>query len=263
MSAPTADEDTNKAGASGHEQVSFETIENLTIKDGQLYWKKQKLKTETQQRLIFSVGQKALAIIVSLAAVITPLIMYFSERDKICKNTGDWPLFCPLQKQAVDDKEKGKDPDAKGGGDLPGNGGDSVAPRVAYAVFFANGSPGVTRDQQGALNSFLSALSMCSGLAVDIRGFVSSARYAHDNERKNLGLGRKRAEAVFKAAKSAGVTASVTTVGNTLQQVSTSSGFKDADENGARLFEREAFNRRVEIWVTSYGDCQAPAPAIP
>lgn len=84
--------------ADGHEEINFQTVSNLTIKDGQLYWKREKLKTETQQKLVLSLPQKISAIIlstcVSVAAILTPIGQYVADIDKICPNTNFSFPYC-------------------------------------------------------------------------------------------------------------------------------------------------------------------------
>lgn len=95
--------------ADGHEEINFDTISNLTIKNGALYWKKQKLKTETQQRLVLSVPQKIAATVISvcvpIAAILTPVSQYVADLDKICPNTGYEAPFCKGWKARHDKQE--------------------------------------------------------------------------------------------------------------------------------------------------------------
>jgi len=102
----------------GHEQVNLDNVANLTIKDGQLYWKKEKLKTETRQRLVLSIPQKIGTVIfsisVSLAAILTPIGQYIADMEKICPNTSYSAPFCENWKARHDAEElKAKNPAEK------------------------------------------------------------------------------------------------------------------------------------------------------
>lgn len=82
----------------GHEEINMDSIANLTIKDGELYWQRQKLKTETQQKLVLSLPQKLgalfLSLSVSIAAILTPIGQYVADMDKICPNTSYSAPYC-------------------------------------------------------------------------------------------------------------------------------------------------------------------------
>lgn len=86
----------------GHEEIDLGSIANLTIKDGQLYWKKEKLKTETRQKLVLSIPQKIGAVVlstsVSIAALLTPIGQYIADLDKICPNTNYSFPYCETWK---------------------------------------------------------------------------------------------------------------------------------------------------------------------
>ena len=78
----------------GHEQVNLDTISNLTVKDGQLYWKNEKLKTETVHHLVFSKLQLIGALILGIAGVSSPILTYVSQLHNICPNTNYTFPFC-------------------------------------------------------------------------------------------------------------------------------------------------------------------------
>lgn len=92
--------------ADGHEQINLNSIANLTIKDGQLYWRKEKLKTETRQKLVLSVPQKIGAVLlsatVSVAAIISPIIQYTAGLGTICPNSGYSLPYCETWKALHD-----------------------------------------------------------------------------------------------------------------------------------------------------------------
>lgn len=96
--------------ADGHEQVNLDNAANLTIKDGQLYWKKEKLKTETRQKLVLSLPQKIGTVIfsisVSLAAILTPIGQYVADMEKICPNTNYSAPYCATWKIRHDKQEE-------------------------------------------------------------------------------------------------------------------------------------------------------------
>jgi hypothetical protein len=82
----------------GHEQVNLDTISNLTVKDGQLYWKNEKLKTETVHHLVFSKLQLVGALILGIAGVSSPILTYVSQLHNICPNTNYTFPFCAAWK---------------------------------------------------------------------------------------------------------------------------------------------------------------------
>jgi hypothetical protein len=94
----------------GHEQINFDNVANLTIKDGQLYWKKEKLKTETRQKLDLTFWQKVGAVVLSasvaVAAILTPVGQYVADLDKICPNTSYSAPYCDTWKKHHDEQEQ-------------------------------------------------------------------------------------------------------------------------------------------------------------
>jgi hypothetical protein len=82
----------------GHEEIGLKELSQLSIKDGALYWKGEKIKTDAEVRL--SRGQKlvagALSFFVAVASITAPAFSYFADRDSICRNSGysGW-LLCP------------------------------------------------------------------------------------------------------------------------------------------------------------------------
>jgi hypothetical protein len=129
-----------------------------------------------------------------------------------------------------------------------------AAPRIAYVVFFPNGSSTIPPLDQAPLRHFFHELSPCKGLTIRLRAFVSSASYATDDERQNDDLLQHRLDAVAQAAKAGGINAVDPHHWPSRQEMQLQRGFVD-QVNDRRLVAREAFNRRVEILVTSYGDC--------
>lgn len=98
--------------ADGHEHANPDNIDDLSIKDGELYWRKQKVKTETRQKLVLTFGQKVAAGIVSIAvtvaAVLTPVSQYVADLDKVCINTNYSAPFCQTFKTSHDAEEKAR-----------------------------------------------------------------------------------------------------------------------------------------------------------
>ena len=96
--------------ADGHEHANPDNIDDLSIKDGELYWRKQKVKTETRQKLVLSFWQKVAAGIVSIAvtvaAVLTPVSQYVADLDKVCTNTSYSAPYCQTWKTTHDAEEK-------------------------------------------------------------------------------------------------------------------------------------------------------------
>ena len=78
----------------GHVQIDLDNIQYLTIKDDELYWRKRKLSTERIERVFFSRAARALGLLVSIASLAIPLIMYLSSLDAICRNTGNRMIGC-------------------------------------------------------------------------------------------------------------------------------------------------------------------------
>lgn len=97
--------------ADGHEEIHLDN-NHLTIKDGELFWKKQKVKTETRQKLVLSFGQKVAAgivsVAVSVAALLTPASQYVADLDKVCSNTNYSAPFCQTLKTRQDAEEKAR-----------------------------------------------------------------------------------------------------------------------------------------------------------
>jgi hypothetical protein len=127
-------------------------------------------------------------------------------------------------------------------------------PLISYVVFFPNGSSEIPRQDRAPLRHFLRELTQCSGLAVRLTPFVSSAPYPTEDDRRNSDLLQRRLESVLLVAKSEKLKTVVLHHWESLQGMRSKSGFLDRKDN-QRLHAREAFNRRVEIRVTSYGDC--------
>jgi hypothetical protein len=80
-----------------HEEINLDNAGDLTIKDGELYWKKNRLKTETVQHFALTAWQGFIALAVAIAAVVTPVITYLAELENICKSTGDRAPLCPFK----------------------------------------------------------------------------------------------------------------------------------------------------------------------
>ena len=80
----------------GHEQINLDNIESLTIKNGELYWNKEKLKVETVQHFALSLWQGIGAVAVTLATVIGPVISYLANLEKICDATRNKAPLCPF-----------------------------------------------------------------------------------------------------------------------------------------------------------------------
>jgi hypothetical protein len=127
-------------------------------------------------------------------------------------------------------------------------------PLISYVVFFPNGSSEIPRQDHAPLRHFLRELAQCSGLALRLTAFVSSAPYLTEDERRNSDLLRRRLESVSSVAKSETLKTVELHRWESLQDMRSKSGFWDQKDT-KRLYAREAFNRRVEIRVTSYGDC--------
>lgn len=137
----------------------------------------------------------------------------------------------------------------------------SAAPLISYTVFFSNGSSVISAAQSTALKSFFDPLVDCKDLELELQGFVSSRSYSGDNELKNLELSQLRVAAVLALAKTAKVGAKGAPPWKTLQDLETKRRFADRDLRGIELTDREAFNRRVEVRIVSYGNCASGQPS--
>lgn len=88
-----------------HEIISLEELDNLTIKDGALYWKGKMLTTEVELRL--SRTQKivgsVLSALVAAAAIVGPPIAYLADLDNICEHTKNSLFLCPVDTAASKD----------------------------------------------------------------------------------------------------------------------------------------------------------------
>jgi|SRR5882672_12638087 len=82
--------------ADGHEEINLETIQNLTIKDGELYWRGDRLKTETVQHVALTGLQGLGGVLIVVGALASPIVVYTANLDKICTFTGNRALFCPV-----------------------------------------------------------------------------------------------------------------------------------------------------------------------
>jgi hypothetical protein len=127
-------------------------------------------------------------------------------------------------------------------------------PLVAFTVFFSNGSALLSHEQAGALQSFLRPLAQCEGLEVTATGLVSSARYAVDNEPRNLKLASDRADTVVAFAKPQGVFVKKTPPWRDLPTMAASRVMDDGD-GSKRNRSRESFNRQVSLRVNNIGSC--------
>jgi hypothetical protein len=133
-------------------------------------------------------------------------------------------------------------------------------PLISYVVLFPNGSSEIPWQDRAPLSRFLHELAQCSGITVRLTAFVSSAPYPTEDERRNSDLLQHRLESVATVAKSERLKTVERHRWESLQAMRSKSGFLDRNDT-QRLHAREAFNRRVEIRVTSYGDCGAGAQA--
>ena len=129
------------------------------------------------------------------------------------------------------------------------------APLISYVVFFPNGSPDILKSDLVALRHFLHELSQCHGLTIRLTAFVSSAPYPDNDEERELDLIQRRLNAVSLLAASEGLNKVLSE--QSFKEMQVKRGFIDQVE-AKRLITREPFNRRVEITVSSYGDCGAP-----
>ena len=90
----------------GHEIISLEALDNLTIKDGALYWKGRMLTTEVELRL--SRTQKiigsVLSALVAASAIAGPPIAYLADLDNICEHTKNSLFLCPVDNAASKDR---------------------------------------------------------------------------------------------------------------------------------------------------------------
>jgi hypothetical protein len=82
------------ASADGHEEINLDTIENLTIKDGELYWRGSRLKTETVQHVALTGLQGLGGVLIVVGALASPIVAYVANLDKICAVTGSRAPFC-------------------------------------------------------------------------------------------------------------------------------------------------------------------------
>jgi hypothetical protein len=130
----------------------------------------------------------------------------------------------------------------------------SRAPLIAYSVFFANGSPLIASGQHEGLRAFLAPLKHCEGAEITAIGFASSARYAENNEAQNLTLVSDRLTAVEAFAKNERVIIRKAPAWPDLTAMNAARLMDDGD-GSVRRPERESFNRRVNLQVTSLGSC--------
>lgn len=242
----------------GHEEISFNTVQYLTFKDGQLYWKKQKVITETRQRLALTALQRTGAFLLVVAALAAPSVTYMAEFENICRNTKNRTPFCPPEKSTTAQKDDKKLPPVVQPLPPPS---PPVAqkpepPLIAYVVFFAHGSASIEASQLTALKRFFQPLALCAGLDVRARGLASSAPYGDGNDSRNIALSARRVEEVVRVGASAGVHVSKAPFWASPKEMDAERGFQDSDERQGRLLEREPFNRRVELRVVSYGECK-------
>lgn len=131
----------------------------------------------------------------------------------------------------------------------------SAAPLISHTVFFSNGKYVISPAQSTALKSFFEPLVGCRDLELELQGFVSSRSFGGDNELRNLELSQLRVAAVLALAKTVKIGAKGAPPWKTLQELETKRRFADRDLQGIELIDREAFNRRVEVRVVSYGAC--------
>lgn len=235
MSEQTDADERKYIDADGHTQINFNTIHNLTIKDGELYWKKHKLKTETTQKFVFSLWQKISGMLLLIAALASPVVTYVANLANICKYTGGRFPYCgsSIFEESI-----------------------TPVPLVAYTVFFGNGTARISAAQMDALREFLHPLAACDGVILSARGFASSAPYAENSDLRNIMLSSQRVQAVVTAAETMGVQHMTgDQQWDSLESMFAARAFKDSKESKSRFPDREAFNRRVEIRVTSYGAC--------
>ena len=127
-------------------------------------------------------------------------------------------------------------------------------PLVIFTVFFSNGSATLSREQQSALHAFLVPLSQCQGLQITATGLASSARYAEDNELRNLKLVLDRVNAVQTFARTQGVSVTKAPPWPDLHTMAASRVMDDGD-GSKRDLARESFNRQVSLRVNSLGAC--------
>lgn len=135
--------------------------------------------------------------------------------------------------------------------------GNAPQPLVAFTIFFSNGSAVLSREQEGALRAFLHPLGQCEGLEVTATGLVSSARYAVDNESRNLKLASDRVDAVQAFAKRQGVPVTKAPPWHDLVTMAASRVMDDGD-GSKRNLPRESFNRQVSLRVNALGTCGFP-----
>jgi hypothetical protein len=219
--------------ADGHTEINFDNIHNLTIKDGELYWKKHKLTIETTQKFVFSLWQKISGILLLIAALASPLVTYVANLANICKYTGGRFPYCGSIEESI-----------------------TPAPLVAYTVFFGDGTARISVAQMDALREFLHPLAACDGVILSARGFASSAPYPENSDLRNIMLSSQRVQAVVTVAETMGVHVSGDQQWDSLKSMVAARAFQDSEKgNKSRLPDREAFNRRVELRVTSYGAC--------
>ncbi len=84
----------------GHEQINFDNIHNLTIKDGELYWRKKKLQSVTVKHFALSIWQGIIALAIAAATIIAPFVNYLANLENICKVTNQKSPFCPIRQTA-------------------------------------------------------------------------------------------------------------------------------------------------------------------
>lgn len=85
----------------GHEEINLDNISELSVKNGELYWQKNRLKTESVQHFALTIWQGSIALLVAVASIAGPVVTYLANLENICKATSDKVLLCPFKPVAT------------------------------------------------------------------------------------------------------------------------------------------------------------------
>ena len=205
-------------------------IGDLSIgrESGALYWKEKKIKAE----LSLTPLQKLIAVITVLTAILS-------------QGSGAVKTVLELHDRF---SETAPPPEV------------NHDPLVAYTVFFGNGTANISKTQLEALNEFVLPLRACRGLELRARGYASSAPYTENNDTRNVNLSAQRVDTVAKATELTGIRVMKEEPWYSVNSMTAAQDFQDSAEDKARITDREAFNRRVELRVMSYGTCGKTHP---
>ncbi|MEJ0003780.1 MAG: hypothetical protein WDN30_09760 [Pararobbsia sp.] len=76
----------------GHVQLNIDNIDDVTIYEGELYWKGRKLKVAGRLELTWP--EKIVAIAIAVGTLAAPIATYFQGLESLCKFTGNNAPLC-------------------------------------------------------------------------------------------------------------------------------------------------------------------------